>query len=199
MTIPVSRRSLVILLAVFAIWVAAGCSTAVPTHVGEVGPSPCRLSRFVVSVGPYVSEATGQHTLALRLLNRGSVTCVLDGYPRVTLYDPGGAIPFVVRTGGDQMISSEPPKPMKIPSGGHAFVVMNKYRCDRGAAPGSRGTRRITISTGPRAAESASIIFENRRAIPMPYRIPDYCGKGDPGSTLTVSPFVGTVAAALRG
>jgi hypothetical protein len=162
-------------------------------------PAPCRLSQFAVSLGPDVSEATGQHTLALRLANNGSRTCVLDGYPGVTLYDAAGAIPFVIRHGGDQMISSRPPKPVIVRPAGRAFVVMNKYRCDRGAAPGSRGTRRIRITSGTRAAGSASITFGDPRAIPVAYRIPDYCGKGDPGSTLIVSPFVETVRAALHG
>jgi hypothetical protein len=157
------------------------------------------LSQFAVTLGPDVSEATGQHTLALRLANRGSATCVLDGYPRVALYDAAGVIPFVVRLGGDQMISARPPKPVEIAPDRRAFVVMNKYRCDRGAAPGSRGTRRIRISSDARAAGSAWISFGIRQAIPMPDRIPDYCGRGDPGSTLTVSRFVGTVRAALGG
>ncbi|MCW2966105.1 MAG: hypothetical protein JWO17_3357 [Actinomycetia bacterium] len=157
---------------------------------------PCRLSQFAVTLGPYVSEATGQHTLALRLKNKGSVTCVLDGYPRVGLYDSNGVIPFVVKRGGDQMISSDPPKAFKIPRDGRAFVVINKYRCDSG---GLRGTRQIRISSDTRASESASITFEDPRKVPMPYRIPDYCGRGDPGSTLTVSPFVGTLRAALGG
>jgi hypothetical protein len=143
-----------------------------------------------------VSEETGQHTLALRLENRGSVTCVLDGYPRVRLFDATGVIPFLVKRGGGQMISSDPPKPVKIPSDGRAFVVINKYRCDRG---GLRGTRQIRISSGTRASGNASITFDEPYTIPMPYRIPDYCGKGDPGSTLTVSPFVGTLRAALGG
>jgi hypothetical protein len=133
------------------------------------------------------------------LENRGSVTCVLDGYPQVTLYDARRLIPFAVRRGGDQMISSKPPESVKVPAGGRAFVVINKYRCDRGAAPGSRGTRRIRISSGAPGTGSASISFGDRPAIPMPYRIPDYCGKGDPGSTLTVSPFVATVQAAIGG
>jgi hypothetical protein len=188
-----------IFIAVCATWVAAGCGGAGSTHMASVTLLPCQLSRFVVTLGPYVSEATGQHTLALRLVNRGSVTCVLDGYPRVALYDADGVIPFVVRHGGDQMISSDAPKAIKIPAGGHAFVVMNKYRCDRGAAPGSRGTRRIRIGSGQARSASASIVFGGRQAIPMPYRIPDYCGSGDPGSTLTVSPFVGTLRAALGG
>jgi len=190
----VPRRALRILIAVCATWVAAGCGTAAPTQMAAV--TPCRLSQFAVRLGPYVSEATGQHTLALRLENRGSVTCVLDGYPRVALYDANGVIPFVVKRGGDQMISSDPPKPFKIPPRGRAFVVINKYRCDSGAL---RGTRQIRISLDTQASGSASITFEDQQKVPMPYRIPDYCGRGDPGSTLTVSPFVETLRAALGG
>ena len=153
-TAAASRRSLPVVVAVCATCVAAGCGGTASTHVTDVTLMPCRLSRFAVTLGPDVSEATGQHTLALRLENR-SVTCVLDGYPRVVLYDAGGVIPFVVRHGGDQMISSDPPKAITIPAGGHAFVVMNKYRCDRGAAPGSRGTRRIRISSAQPGTGSA--------------------------------------------
>jgi hypothetical protein len=160
--------------------------------------APCRLSQFAVSLGPYVSEATGQHTLALRLANRGAQACVFDGYPRVTLYDAAGEIPFAITHGGDQMISPRAPKPVVVRAGGRAFVVMNKYRCDRGAVPGTR-TVRIAISSGTRAGGSVSITFGDVRTIPLPYRIPDYCGSGDPGSTLAVSPFVGTVRAALGG
>jgi hypothetical protein len=163
--------------------------------VAYAAPAPCRLSQFAVSVGPYVSEATGQHTLALRLAYRGSRTCVFDGYPRVTVYDAAGAIPFVI-THRDQMISSRPPNPVVVRRGGRAFLVMNKYRCDRGPVAGT-ATRRISISSGTHPAGSASITFGGLRTIPLPYRIPDYCGAGDPGSTLAVSPFVGTVRAAL--
>ena len=65
-----------------ASWVAA-----VSSQARSAALMPCRLSQFRVSLGPYLSEKTGQHTLALRLANNGSRTCVLDGYPRAALYD----------------------------------------------------------------------------------------------------------------
>src|SRR2546428_13892803 len=49
-----------------ALSVAAARSQARPAAA-----VPCRLSQFAVSLGPYVSEATGQHTLALRLADGG--------------------------------------------------------------------------------------------------------------------------------
>ena len=123
------------------------------------------------------------------------MTCVLNGYPRLALFDANGVIPFVVKQGGDQMISLDSPKPFKVPPHGRAFVVIDKYRCDRG---GLRGSRQIRISSNTETSGSASITFEDPHSVPMPYRIPDYCGRGDPGSTLTLSPFVGTFGAALR-
>ncbi len=196
MTASVSTRSIPILIVAGMTCVAGGGGAAATARTAAVRLMPCPLSHFAVTPGPYVSEATGQHTLALRLENRGSVVCVLDGYPRVTLYDAAGVLPFVIRRGGDQMITSDLPKPVKITPNGRAFLVINKYRCDNGAL---RGTRRIEISSGRQASNRASITFSNPQTLPMPYRIPDYCGRGDPGSTLTVSPFVGTLRAALAG
>ena len=174
--------------ALLGVLLVAACAQARPAAAG-----PCRLSQFRISPGPYVSEATGQHTLALRLANKGS-RCILDGYPHVTLADSAGAIPFLIRH-SDQMIPPRRPKPVIVRPGGHAFVVINKYRCDSGVVPGSRATRTITIGSAGRAGGSAAIVFT--RPIPFPYRIPDYCGRGDPGVILAVSPFVSTVRAAL--
>ena len=173
------------------------CLSIVTTNSGAAlaASAPCRLSQFVVSPGPYVSEATGQHTLALRLVNKGSAVCVVDGYPRVTLYDSAGAIPFLINHRGDQMISRRRPRPVVSHPGSAVFVVLNKYRCDLRSL---RATRRISIGSSSAAMPgSAAIVFAEPYKIPFPYRIPDYCGKGDPGSILTVSPFVPRVDVAL--
>ena len=76
----------------------------------------CRMSQLAVTLGPYISEATEQHTLALRFVNRGTHVCVLYGHPRVTVYDMHGVIPFRIRHGGDQMISARPPNPGPRPA-----------------------------------------------------------------------------------
>jgi hypothetical protein len=161
---------------------------------------PCRLSHFFVAFGPYVSEETGQHTLALRLINGGGRSCVFDGYPQMTLYDERGVIPFEIRHGGDQMISSRPPRPVLIQPHHAALVLLNKYRCDRGMVAGTRSTTRIRI--GQTHTTGAQVVWLNVKSpskIPEPWRIPDYCGKGDPGSIITVSPFVTTIRAATLG
>jgi Protein of unknown function (DUF4232) len=164
----------------------------------SASPATCQMSRFTVAVGPYVSEATQQRTLALRLVNHAG-TCVVNGYPRLKLYDARGAIPFSIRNGGDQMISSRRPRRITVRRDGSVFVVLNKGQCVDGVTPSTRGTTRIVIRAAgaPTTTDAVSIRFGSR--IPMPWRIPAYCGKRDPNSIITVSPFVPTVRAALNG
>src|SRR5207253_1543457 len=128
------------------------------------------------------------HTLALRLGNRGA-SCVLDGYPSVALSDRRGRIPFAIRRGGDQMISARRPAPVVVQRAGSAFVVVNQYRCDRGARRAAN-----VVRIGRAGAPSAGTVSIR---ISDPYRRPGYCGRGDPGSTMTVSPFKPSVRAAL--
>ena len=159
---------------------------------GPAAPSGCRMSQLSVSLGPLVGEATEQHTLALRTVNRGTRACVLFGYPRVSLYDATGVIPFRVRTGGDQMIAARRPEPVRVKPGRAAFLVLNKNACVGGS---SRRATVLRIAT-PGGVKS----FAFPRHMPFPYRDPDLCkDAGDVGSVITISPFVPTVRAALTG
>jgi hypothetical protein len=151
----------------------------------------CRLSQFKVVLGPGISEATGQHTLALRLVGSGRASCILDGYPRVALYDRAGLIPFSIRNGGGQMITHHRPTRFGLDPGGSAWVVLNNYRCDLGS---KRAATRVRIWLAAPALDTFAAV-----RIVDPYRRLHYCGKGDPGSILTVSPFEPTLRAALGG
>jgi Protein of unknown function (DUF4232) len=141
----------------------------------------CRLSQFAIRTGPAVSEKTGQHTLILRLMNRGRGACVLNGYPRIRAYDKAGLVPFVIRHGGDQMITSRPPRRIVVRPRRAAFVALNHYRCDRGD---------VRVATRLRIDE---VVLRLRGL----YQTIEYCGRGDPGSTLAVSPFEPTLLATL--
>jgi hypothetical protein len=149
----------------------------------------CGMRQFEVTVGPRISETTGQHTLALRLRNRGS-GCTLFGFPSVWFEDAAGRIPFVLRTGGDQMITASYPLPVHVRAGGSAWVVLNHYRCDLGD---KRAASIVRIGL-PDAKRTGSVSVTIR----SPYQHLSYCGRGDPGSTITLSPFEATLAAALR-
>jgi len=155
----------------------------------------CHMSQLAVTAGPYISEAAEQHTLALRLVNYGKQVCVLDGYPRLTLYDTRGMIPFRIRVGGDQMISTRSPKLVRLQPGAAAFLLLNKNTCVNGF---SRGATMLKIAT-PSAPGTGVASFRFPPNMPYPWRIPDSCAKAiDPGSVITVSPFVPTVRAALK-
>ena len=116
------------------------------------------------------------------------LSCVLFGYPRVRLTDRAGDIPFSIRHGGDQMVTSHPPMRVVVRARGTAFVVMNHYRCDLGDLRAADVVRLGLRS--PRAGTTAIRLTDR-------YRKPNYCGKGDPGSILTVSPFEPSLRAAL--
>jgi Protein of unknown function (DUF4232) len=133
-----------------------------------------------------ISEATGDHTLVLRLRNRGRNACVLYGYPRIELRDRRGTIPFRISHRGDQMVTARPPTRVLVRAHRAAFVVLNKYRCDLGDLRSARSVRLALRRRGP-ALET--FILQGWM---------QWCGKGDPGSWLTVSPYEPSIRAGLR-
>ena len=149
----------------------------------------CRIQQFAVSFGRRISEATGQHTLALRLANRGS-GCTLYGVPAMWFEDAHGRVPFEVRRGTDQMIAAPYALPVQVRRGGSAWVVINHYRCDLGP---KRAANVIRIGLQDAAyPDTITVKVDN------PYSMVDYCGMGDPGSTITVAPFEPTLTAAFH-
>jgi hypothetical protein len=149
----------------------------------------CSIAQFSVSIGRRISEATGQHTLALRLMNRGS-ECTVYGVPAMWFEDAHGPIPFNVVRGTDQMIAAPYALPVQVRSGGSAWVVFNHYRCDVGVKRAAN-----VIRIGLQDATLAKTITVH---LGSPYGMVDYCGKGDPGSTITVAPFEPTLTAAFH-
>jgi len=171
------------LAAIAACWSVAGGFAS-----GSVHAPPCRLSEFKVSAGPDWSEATGQHTLILRLTSGARGTCALEGFPRVTFHDRHGTIPFVINQHGDQMILRRRPEPVLVDPHHSAWIALNKYRCDRGSR---RRTRLIRIARPGQSLQTGAT-FALPSSTSLASRSPDYCGKGDPGSIVTVSPFAPT-------
>jgi hypothetical protein len=138
----------------------------------------CELSSLRVSYGSEISPATGQNPVSVRLANLGT-PCTLRGYPAATvLAENGRQLPFVIATSGDQMV----PGTVSLPKGQAAWIRLNKYRCDLGSlAVGRR--RRLAVAAD---ADALTLVLD-------PMRPPgvglDYCGRGDPGSTIHVFPF----------
>lgn len=180
-----SMRRMIVIGLLVPVCVAAGAARGAHAEL----PS-CRTSQFTVRFGAPVSEATGQHTTTLRLINRGRRACILFGYPKISVYDRAGLLPFAITHDGDQMVTARRPKRVIVRHGRAAFVVLNQYRCDLGVL---RTGAILRIGVG-RVTQSGMAAIR----MTDPYRRLDYCGRGDPGSILAVSPFEPTVRAGLR-
>jgi hypothetical protein len=61
---------------------------------------------------------TGEHAMLFALTNRGSLKCMVRGYPRVTLFDASGqALPFRYGHGGGSYVSSRKPLTVTLAPG----------------------------------------------------------------------------------
>jgi hypothetical protein len=164
------------------------CVAAVKAQ--DVGAPGCRVSQLAMSVGQEMSPATGQNPFSVHVMNRGRNACVLNGYPALWLSDRVGTIPFLIRRAGDQMVTANRPSRVVVRPGRSAFVVLNRYRCDLGDVR-TATTLRLGL---PRAIRPATALVDLGA---LRARV-HYCGKGDAGSTVSMSPFVPTIAAGLR-
>jgi len=168
-------------------------SAAGASAVGSVADSgatvaaPCRSSNFSVDPTGPISEPTGQHTLTFTLRNHGTA-CSLFGYPRVAFFDRTGKLPFGIWHGGDQVVTPRRPARLVIRPGRAAYVALNKYRCDLGNV---RAARTLRLGFPRTVRQSFAITVRPRGWI-------QYCGRDDPGSGITVSPFEPSLRAAMR-
>ena len=164
---------------------SATSSASTPVHFA----SRCMSSQLTLGWGGRISEPTGQHTLSLTLTNSSQAGCHLFGYPGVSFVDPGGRVlPLRYVWGGDQVVTSSKPVMVDLPAGGTAYVLVNKYRCD--TTDVMQGAAVRVIPPDERALLQVSIIDN----VPM-----DYCGPGDPGSVVYVSPVEPTFDAVFAG
>jgi hypothetical protein len=131
--------------------------------------------------GPLVPEATGQHTTAFIVTNRGASTCTLRGYPRIVLLAGNRRVlPFAYTRNGDQMITKHRPNTVRVLPGRSAFFAINKYRCDIHAVAGATIVRVLL----PGAKHWLQHGLNPRRSL-------DYCPAELPSRTIAVSPIVG--------
>lgn len=158
----------------------AACSSGGRTHTNGAGPA-CVASQLRLSPGPFISPATGQNPHPIRVVNTGAA-CRLDGYPSIQLRDRRNArLPFVIRTSGDQMVTDRMPAPVSLHRGAAAWFLIDKYRCD----------------TGDRAFATRLVLEGGGSSATVTISLP-YCGRGDPGSIVHVSPYEPTLRATLR-
>jgi hypothetical protein len=148
--------------------------TSVPGAALGSGEPQCLATNLRLAEGPFVSPQTGQSPWALTITNTGTVPCTLDGYPTVSYLDAQGeVVPFTFRH-GDQEVTSQPPQSVVVIPGHAAYVLTNKYRCD---------IRQVSF-----AAVMDLVPPGQTQALHLSSFAP-YCGPGDPGSVIAVSPI----------
>jgi hypothetical protein len=152
-------------------------SPATTQPASQVQPAGCTPAELRL-VPVFLSPMTGEHGSFYKLVNHGRRACTLEGYPRITLYTHGVALPFGYSRGGGTYVTRAAPGLVTLRPGGTAWFLVAKYRCDLG-----------TIST----ATSMTVTLPGGRT---GYRMPapssssmDYCrgGPSDPGQLVTVS------------
>ena len=167
---------------------AAACGAlALGAGVAGAGAvAACAAGGLVLKLGVRVVPKTMQLPLLLELVNRGEGACTLAGYPRVQLRSSSGALyGFSYRDRGDAEVTGTRPGVVTLRPGGGAWVLLNKTACLGNVdgrlarevwlmAPGTKGFLRLRL---------ANVVFF------------DYCGPGDPGHTIDVSPLEPTAAA----
>lgn len=156
----------------------------------DAGAPACRLSQLALSVGQEVSAATGHNPFTIHLTNRGSRSCVVNGYPAISFRDGRGALPFAVNYRGDQQVTSRAPRPVLIRPGRSAFVALQKYRCDLGYVRFA-STMRLALPGGVPRAGTVVDLRSLRGRIAL-------CRGGWTVNAVSVSPFVPSIAAGFK-
>jgi hypothetical protein len=151
----------------------------------EAGVPRCPARALILRPGRFVVPMTGEHAVMYALTNRGPVTCTVSGYPKVVLYDAGGAaLPFRYVEGGGAYVTSRKPVTVVIARGASAYVLVAKYRCDLGIVRDAAAIR-LTLPVARGAA------FAGREAVAIAGAAGlSYCrgGQHDPGQVIVVSP-----------
>jgi len=158
-------------------------TTTAPDAVYGTGAAVCRSGDLRLTLGFGVSAASGHNPLSFTLLNTGASPCTLDGYPTVALLDAqGGALPFVYTHAGNIMVTASAPQSVFLTPGHVAWFLIDKYRCDLG----------IKTTIGGMSFTLPGVTSALTLAAPAEPLL-GYCGAGDPGSVVAVSPVEPTL------
>lgn len=149
----------------------------------------CTPGDLALTWGGAISEQTGQHTLGVDLTNTSEATCHLVGYPGISFVDATGSLlPLIYHRGGDAEVTSSLPQNVNLPARSTAYVLMNQYRCDLG----DKQTATTLFLFPPNDMIALQLGFGS---VHDDASIMHYCGLGDPGSIVDISPVEPTAGA----
>lgn len=138
---------------------------------------------------------TGERGVIFTVRNATGTACELVGYPQVELLTATGArLPLSYANGGGPYVTKAAPRPVALPSGGDAYVLVAKYRCDLGYRTASgaaqwTATRAVIRLPDQQGAQTVEAAFPHGA-----YGITFCPQSGDAhGNLVTISPIEPTV------
>ena len=149
----------------------------------------CKPAGLRLALGEPLSQATSQETLILTLTNISGAGCDLQGYPGLSLVDRAGvALPFTVRWGGTQMLTTSAPALVPLAPGATAYFGITKWAC----VGHWRGVAHTFEVIPPNDYYPLSLTTARYPAV-------GYCPPGDPGHTVNVTPVEPGLRSVLNG
>lgn len=149
-----------------------GLSLLIGLHDGSVAGASAPLSvcqHLSVARGPQISPATQELAVAVTLVNRGSQSCELTGYPSLILRSATqGVLGFVFQhePTSDFDITTAPPHRVVLTPRGHAFFLVAKLVCETGEGAGATSM----LVTPPGTKQSLRLALDYPRI--------DFCSGG---------------------
>jgi hypothetical protein len=164
--------------------VVTACMAGVAGATGAGAPT-CAPGSVKLALDPNVSPMTGEHLALFQLTNRSRRSCVLDGYPRVSIRDDGKRLPFRYRNGGGPYVTKWAPQRVTLGPERHAYFLVAQYRCD-GAILYTATSIRVLL---PGATRAVIVDLAGQGVAGLNY-CKRYPGDQpiDPGNRVTVSP-----------
>lgn len=160
-------------------------TSVVPRSGPSTAQAVCDGTALSLEVADAEGGGTGQTAVLMTVRNSGPTACMLRGYPRLTALDVSGKVlPFTIHYGGSQSVTNQQPEAVMIGPGGSAFVTFGKYRCDVGD---KALVQEVKVILPNDAAPTVLDLTALSHGLA-------YCGPGDPGSELAVSPVEPTEA-----
>ena len=156
--------------------------TAAPSQASSTAPA-CSTRNLSLGFGSRLSPQTGEHGVMYTLTNRGKSSCLLRGYPGISLYDSKNhLLPFKYTWAATQYVTHAAPIVVRLRPGSRAYFLVAKYRCDVGDAMVA-----ATIRVYPPNSKEQLI---GRASSSSGVSTFSYCkgGPKDPGQVVGVSP-----------